>query len=112
MISSSPIRLTWARNLRYHPLARAHVRRIGEDDIVGCAPERAEVIGLPQPHPARETVTAHVAARDFERGIGYVDRVDARTRQGAGAGDGDAARAGAEIEHPAHAARIDPGAKA
>src|SRR6267378_6741467 len=42
--------------LRRQPrkLARAHVRRIGDDDIVGCAPKRAEVIGLPDPHPARE----------------------------------------------------------
>src|ERR1700724_500271 len=89
-------------------LARAHVRRIGDDDIVGEAPERAEVIGLLQPHPAREALTAHIAARDFQGGIRNVDGVNPGSRQGLGAGDGDAARAGADIEHPPHAPRIDP----
>src|SRR5947207_5565365 len=54
--------------LRRQPgkLARANARPLGEDDIVGRAPECAEVIGLAQPHPAREPMTAHVAARDLE----------------------------------------------
>ena len=89
-------------------LTRPHVRRIRHDDIVGGAPERAEVIGLLEQYTAPETVGADVGARHLERRLRDIDRIDAGVRQRPRAGDGDAARARAEIEHPSHASRVDP----
>src|SRR5437588_245976 len=89
-------------------LTRPHVRRIRHDDIVGGAPERAEVIGLLEQHTTPETVGADVGARHLERRLRDIDRLDAGVRQRPRAGDGDAARARAEIEHPSHASRVDP----
>src|SRR5437764_811133 len=89
-------------------LTRPHVRRIRHDDIVGGAPERAEVIRLLEQHTTPETVGADVGARHLERRLRDIDRIDAGVRQRPRAGDGDAARARAEIEHPSHASRVDP----
>src|SRR5207302_953671 len=62
-------------------LTRPHVRRIRHDDIVGGAPERAEVIGLLEQYTAPETVGADVGARHLERRLRDIDRIDAGVRQ-------------------------------
>ncbi len=93
-------------------LRRSHVRRIRHDDIVGGAAQSAEVIRSQQPHAPREAVAPHVVARHLERRRRDVDRVDPGPRQRQRAGDGDAARAGAEVEHAPHPRRIDPRRKA
>src|SRR5437016_11345632 len=62
-------------------LTRPHVRRIRHDDIVGGAPERAEVIGLLEQYTAPETVGAAVGARHLERRLRDGDRSDPGARQ-------------------------------
>src|SRR6516225_9953597 len=93
-------------------LARTHVGRIGDDDIVGGASECAEVIRFEQPHATREALAPQVVAGHLECRSGDVDGIDSRPRQGARTRDGDAAGAGAHIEHAPHAPRLDPGREA
>ena len=100
--------------LRRQPceLARPDIGRIGDDDIVRGAPQRAEVVGSQQPHPMSEPVTAHVDARHRKSTRRDVDPVHARARQRPGTGDRDAARARTDIEHSPHPCWLDPGCKA
>ena len=89
-----------------------HVRRIRHDDIVGCAAERAEVVGPEQPHAPRRRMATHVAARHARAPPRRCRAHPRAPRAGSRAGDRDAAGAGADIEHAPHAARVDPGREA
>src|SRR5437763_17206804 len=68
-------------------LTRPLVRRIRHDDIVGGAPDRAEVIGLLVEHAAPETVGADACARNLERSLRNVDNYDGGYMQLSRAGE-------------------------
>src|SRR5579863_4997313 len=61
-------------------LTDPYVRWIGDDDIVGGAAERAEVVGALHEHAPPEAMAAHVEARDFERRGRDVHGVDTGLR--------------------------------
>src|SRR5579863_10428007 len=90
----------------------AHIRRIRNDDIVGRTAERAEVIGLHEPHAGCQAMAPEVGAGHLERLAGDIDRIDARGRKVLRTGDRDAAGAGADVEHSPYLRRIDPGREA
>src|SRR5262245_16864199 len=89
-------------------LARPHVWWIADDDIVGLSPERAEMVGNHEANTPAEPMPTHVRARHRERFGQDVHRIDTRFRKSLRACDGDAARAGADVENPLHPARVDP----
>jgi hypothetical protein len=69
------------------------------------------MVGFDDTDTLAEAVTPHVCARHHERIVGDVDGVDHRLGESLGARNGDAARTGANVQDPPHAAGIDPGAE-
>jgi hypothetical protein len=75
------------------------VRRIGDDQIVALAAERSEEIAAVQRDAVFEAVFADIARGDRERVLGNVHGIDSGARKMPRGEDGEAAGAGAEVEH-------------
>jgi hypothetical protein len=86
-----------------------HIGGIADDDIVPTAGERGEVIGSHDPHPVGQRQAAYIAPAHAQRLRGDIDRVHRGARKRPGTRERDCARAGADVENAAHAARFDPG---
>jgi len=92
---------------------RIDIRRIGENEIVAALAERREEIALKQFDPRLEIGFLHIAARHFN-GIGrQIDGIDLRIGKSLRRQNGEAAGAGAQIQHAADIVGIaDQGALA
>ena len=85
------------------------VGRIGNDEIVAAAVERREQVGTMQGDARIETVVGDIAARHRQGILGEIDGIDARAGESQSQQDGEAARAGAQVQGVLHRAGIDPG---
>jgi hypothetical protein len=83
--------------LRGHRIGR-HVRRVGYDEVVAPVGKFRVEIRLQQRYALAEAVVVDVASRDRERRSREVGGVDAGSRKARREQNGEAARAGAEIE--------------
>src|SRR6185437_5564016 len=78
-------------------LALPHVGRVCHNDIVGLPPERAEVVRLQNAHTPLQLVAPHIDARNFQRVVRNIDRVDPSARESHCTGDRNASRACPQI---------------
>ena len=85
-----------------------HVGRIGNDHVVDLPVHGLEDIATMQMHAILHVVPRNIDGSDLERRRRDVDRIDPRLGELEGAGNGDAAGARADIQHPAHVVRLDP----
>jgi hypothetical protein len=88
------------------------IGRIADDDIVSAALHGVEIVRSHHPHAPLQIQPALIAASHLQRGGGDVDGIHFSLGKGHGARQRDRARAGADVQDPAHAARIHPGLKA
>ena len=86
------------------------VGRIAHDDIVAPRSEAVKDVGCTDAHAATQAVPPDVSAGHLER-AGEMSVASTRARGSASAGDRDAARAGADVEHALHARGSIQGAK-
>ena len=76
-----------------------HIGRIGDDEVVALAADRPKQVAAVQRDAISEAMIADVARGDGECILRYVDRVDFGMGKMPRRENGEAARAGAEIEH-------------
>ena len=74
------------------------IRRIGDDQIVLQLRQIAEQVGADRRHVMDQAMGLHVVLGDGQRVRGNIHGVDFGFRESIGAGDGDAAAAGAHIK--------------
>src|SRR3990167_4293554 len=86
-----------------------HIRRIGDDNVVGAAVQRLEQVGVDQVHLVFDTQVLHVLLRHVQRIFTQVHAVHQRIGEIAGAGDADATTASAQVEDAADIVAVDPG---
>jgi hypothetical protein len=89
-------------------LALPYVRGVRDNNIVRLVTKCAEVVGLQQSQTLPEAMPASVYSCYFECVVGYIDSVDASARKSHRAGDGNASRAGTDVEHASHSTGVDP----
>ena len=92
---------------------RRDIGRVADDQVVTAPLGLGEEVGLDGMHAVFEAVVGNVAARDFKRFRRDVDGVDRGIGKGVGHDDGQAARAGAQVERRCDGLRVfDPGREA